>query len=90
MNTVIKLLKWTALAGCLLTMMACRPLPYYLERPDGPPDYKLGWQDGCDTKLSTSPGFYRLIYGFKKRPEMIGNNLYNQGWSNGYLYCSWP
>lgn len=82
--------RWMVVLLAAMGLMACRPLPYYIEKPDGPPDYQLGWQDGCDSKLSQSPGFYKLVYGFKKRPEMIDNNLYNQGWSNGFFYCAWP
>ncbi len=70
--------------------MACRPLPFYIEKPEGPPDYQLGFQDGCDSKLSQSPGFYKMFYGFKRRPEMMDNSVYGQGWSNGYFYCVWP
>lgn len=80
---------WTVIAAAGM-LIACRPLPYYIEKPDGPPDYQLGYQDGCDSKLSQSPGFYKMMHGFKKRPEMIDNNLYNQGWSNGFFYCAWP
>lgn len=84
-----RLVRLALVAGVLL-IAACRPMPYYFENPDGPPDYQLGWQDGCDSKLSQAPGFYKMLHGFKKRPEMIDNNLYNQGWSNGFFYCAWP
>lgn len=83
-------LRWGAIAACATLVLACRPLPYYIEKPEGPPDYQLGYQDGCDSKLSQSPGFYKMVHGFKKRPEMIDNELYNQGWSNGFFYCAWP
>lgn len=84
------IIKWGVVVVGTALMMACRPLPYYIEKPDGPPDYQLGYQDGCDSKLSQSPGFYKMMHGFKKRPEMIDNELYNQGWSNGFFYCAWP
>jgi hypothetical protein len=90
MTTLATTLKWSLVAACAALAIGCRPLPYYIEKPEGPPDYQLGWQDGCDSKLSQSPGFYKMMYGFKKRPEMIDNNLYNQGWSNGFFYCAWP
>jgi hypothetical protein len=90
MANIVTAGKWLLVAVCAMLAMGCRPLPYYIEKPEGPPDYQLGWQDGCDSKLSQAPGFYKMVYGFKKRPEMIGNDLYNQGWSNGFFYCAWP
>lgn len=84
---LLRVFSVVSLAGLVI---GCRPLPYYIETPEGPPDYQLGWQDGCDSKLSAAPGFYKVLHGFKKRPEMLDNNLYNDGWSRGYFYCSWP
>ena len=71
-----------------LSTVACRPMALQLVEPEGPAEYKLGWEDGCDTGLSAdSAYFYKAIYGFKKRPEMGANNLYKQGWNEGFSYC---
>ncbi len=76
------------LAGSLLLTASCRPLALYGVGPEGPAEYKLGWEDGCDTGISAdSPVFYKAIYGYKKRPEMGANPLYTQGWNDGFTYC---
>jgi hypothetical protein len=70
-------------------LSACRPLVLFYATPEGPPEYKLGWQDGCDTGLSAEdPGYLlRAIYGYKKRPELADNDLYKKGWDEGFQYC---
>jgi hypothetical protein len=56
--------------------------------PTGPPEYQLGWEDGCDSGLSAEGGVeYKLMYGFKKRPEMAASDQYKQGWNEGFTYC---
>lgn len=56
--------------------------------PSGPPEYQLGWEDGCDSGLSAEGGYtYKLMYGFKKRPEMAASDQYKQGWNEGFTYC---
>lgn len=79
------------LYGCAVMvagLSACRPVDLYYTSPSGPPEYQLGWEDGCDTGLSAQGGFfYKLAYGFKKRPEMGSNEQYKQGWNEGFTYC---
>lgn len=72
----------------LIAASGCRPLSLYSVGPSGPPEYRLGWEDGCDTGLSAqgSP-VYKFMYGFKKRPEMGSNELYKQAWNEGFTYC---
>lgn len=72
-----------------LLLAGCRPAALWFVAPEGPPDYQLGWQDGCDTGLSAEDAnyMYRLAYGFKKRPEMAENDQYKSGWSDGMTYC---
>lgn len=57
--------------------------------PDGPPEYRLGWEDGCDTGVSAEDSGYllRAMYGYKKRPEMADSDLYKTGWNEGFQYC---
>ena len=72
----------------LLVASACRPVDLYYVTPSGPREYQLGWQDGCDTGVSAEGGLqYKLLYGFKKRPEMSNNELYKQAWNEGFTYC---
>jgi hypothetical protein len=70
-------------------LSACRPLWMQTVAPSGPPEYRLGWEDGCDSGLSAedSGPMYKLMFGFKKRPEMAGEDLYKNGWNEGFSYC---
>lgn len=72
----------------VLVLGGCRPLWLQTVDPTGPPEYQLGWEDGCDTGLSAYGAYYyRIMYGFKKRPEMAANDQYKQGWNEGFTYC---
>jgi hypothetical protein len=80
--------KTVLLLFALVLVSSCRPISIWFASPDGPPEYKLGWEDGCDTGLSAQGTYiYRAIYGFKKRPEMADNDQYKAGWNEGYSYC---
>lgn len=71
-----------------LALGACRDLSLYAVGPSGPPEYRLGWEDGCDTGLSAQGGpLYKAAFGFSKRPEMGNNELYKQAWNEGFTYC---
>ena len=80
--------KIPVIAGLLLLMCGCRPLYLNTIDPPGPPEYQLGWEDGCDTGLGAEgEWYYKVMYGFKKRPEMAANDQYKQGWNEGFTYC---
>lgn len=56
--------------------------------PSGPPEYQLGWEDGCDSGISAEGYWYdKMMYGFKKRTEMASSDQYKQGWNEGFTYC---
>ena len=57
--------------------------------PSGPPEYRLGWEDGCDSGVSAEDSglFYKYTLGFKKRPELAGEEQYKAGWNEGFSYC---
>ncbi len=77
-----------ACAGLLVATAACRPPALYMIDPPGPREYKLGWEDGCDTGVASVSGMvYKSALGFKKRPEFFDNQLYNTGWNEGFSYC---
>jgi len=76
------------IALSLLLLVGCRPFWINTVDPSGPPEYKLGWEDGCDSGLSAEGGWdYKLMYGYKKRPEMAANDQYKTGWNEGFTYC---
>lgn len=66
------------------------PKPFRMGNPDedGHPDYLKGWDDGCNTGISTmSHGYYKSFYGFKQDPYMISNARYYKAWKDSYTYC---
>jgi len=71
-----------------LAISGCRPASLYFVQPSGPAEYKLGWEDGCDSGLSAQGGMIaKIAYGFKKRPELGDNDLYKTAWNEGFTYC---
>jgi hypothetical protein len=69
-------------------LASCRPMWLQTVDAAGPPEYQLGWEDGCDSGLSAEGGWtYKLMYGFKKRTEMASSDQYKQGWNEGFSYC---
>lgn len=80
--------KFLLVTTAVLATAGCRPFWLMTVEPNGPPEYVLGWQDGCDTGISAEGEWsYKLMYGFKKRPEMSANDQYKQGWNEGFTYC---
>lgn len=80
--------RYIAIFVLTLTLGGCRPLWVGMVDPQGPPEYRLGWEDGCDSGLSAEGGWdYKMMYGFKKRPEMAANEQYKQAWNEGFSYC---
>ena len=76
------------IAACLIALGGCRPLSLYGIEPEGPPEYKLGWEDGCDSGISAEKGaIFSFTVGFRKRPEMANSQLYASGWSDGFTFC---
>ena len=50
----MKKVTYIALSALLLAS-ACRPAPLMFVGPEGPSEYRLGWEDGCDTDPSKGP-----------------------------------
>jgi hypothetical protein len=71
-----------------LLIAGCRPTSLYMIEPKGPSEYKLGWEDGCDSGVaSISPAIYKMAFGFRKRPEFYSNQLYQTAWNEGFSFC---
>ncbi len=76
------------IALSFLVLAGCRPFWLNQIDPPGTPEYKLGWEDGCDTGISAEGGWeYKMTYGYKKRMEFATNDQYKQGWNEGFSYC---
>ena len=74
----------------ILSLGGCaKPVPFRLaDTPDGPPNFKQGWEDGCETGLATeSTTFYKSFYKFKQDPYQITDPLYFETWVDAYRYC---
>ena len=79
---------WIPIIAAGLLVTGCRPASIYMVEPQGPAEYKLGWEDGCDSGLSSiSPAIYKMAFGFRKRPEFYNNQLYQTAWNEGFSYC---
>jgi len=59
--------------------------------PNAPPNYKQGWNDGCDTGLFVYGGDHYRYLGYKVKQDykMINNEDYYNAWQDAYLYCRW-
>jgi hypothetical protein len=80
-----RLLPFFLLAAAL---PGCRPLSLYGVEPSGPPEYRIGWEDGCNSGLAAQGGvMYKMAFGFQKRPELNDNDLYKTAWNEGFTYC---
>lgn len=76
------------LVALIFCIAGCRPMWLYMVDPSGPPEYRLGWEDGCDSGISAEGNAMdKMMYGFKKRPELSASDQYKQGWNEGFTYC---
>jgi hypothetical protein len=67
-----------------------RPSEINLEDPpEGPPEYKQGFKDGCESGYSGYANhFNKLFYTWKQDPKLTTNNVYYQIWKDAYAYCA--
>lgn len=67
-----------------------KPIPARMGKPaeNAPPRYKEGWNDGCETGLSTMvQGYYKTFYEFKQNTELANDGMYYKAWKDAYTYC---
>ena len=59
--------------------------------PHAPPNYKQGWNDGCETGLFVYGGDHYRYLGYKVKQDytMINDEDYYNAWQDAYLYCRW-
>ncbi|MEM7617232.1 MAG: hypothetical protein AAF195_02495 [Pseudomonadota bacterium] len=56
--------------------------------PEGSKEFKLGWEHGCHTGLSTMvTSGYKTFYSFEQDPTMTQNADYYKAWKDAYTYC---
>ncbi len=53
------------------------------------PDFVKGWEDGCETAMSTGNTFYRLFYRSNKVDgyKMSSSSDYKSAWGSAFWYC---
>ncbi len=50
--------------------------------------YKQGWQDGCNSGISTfSNEFYKTFYSFQMKEALMRRTNYQRAWETAYHYC---
>ena len=68
-----------------------KPVSLNLEPPEGPPEYRQGWSDGCESGMQVySNDFYKFwkTFEFRQDPNLRKNKMYYQVWKDAYLYCA--
>ena len=56
--------------------------------PPGPPEFKAGWKDGCESGFATyGPSHYKLYYSFYQNYGMLKNPHYNAAWHEAFNFC---
>ncbi len=79
----------TGMAACTMNPIT-DPTPIALETRlnYGPPEFQMGYQDGCESALSAYGNtLMKTSYSLRKRPEYQYNNMYNQVWRDAWNYC---
>lgn len=85
-----------ALAFGLATLSACshnpitNPKPAFLdtEIDYGPPEYRAGYHDGCQTAMSVYGNtMMKTMYKLSYHSEYANNKMYNQIWKDSWNYC---
>ncbi|MFM7621075.1 MAG: hypothetical protein ACKO47_05670 [Alphaproteobacteria bacterium] len=83
------------------TLSSCRvmesfgfyqPIGMNMKIPDGPPEFKAGWHDGCQTALGMRYFLNSYVYQ-GQRTANFGSGvhqhdpIYNSAWSNAFFSC---
>lgn len=94
-NLIFLVMVLLLLGGCFGKIFSDKsifaPKPLRMGGPDrskASPEYLKGWDDGCQSGLSTMVnGYYKSFYEFKQDPYMISNSVYYKAWKDSYHYC---
>lgn len=66
--------------------------PYALnmdEGPEGPPEYRQGYRDGCQSGFKAYSSQYNKVWWkFKQDPALRQNPVYYRIWKDAYAYCA--
>jgi hypothetical protein len=70
-----------------------QPITMNMKVPDGPPEFKAGWHNGCRSALGMRSFANSYVYQDKGSAE-FGNGVYqhdqtyNSAWSNAFFVCA--
>ena len=76
----------------LFSLSSCagfyEPITLDLEVPDGPPDYRAGWYDGCRSGLSVKRFANAFVYDVSFGSGAHQHSpLYQSAWGSGWFSC---
>ncbi len=73
-----------AISGCDLT----KPVYWDLTPPDGPPEYRQGWADGCESaRDANADHFNKALLTVRQDADLMKNPVYERVWHDAYNYC---
>lgn len=88
------------IATLLILVQSCRmpsnfgfyqPAFLDMEAPDGTPEFKAGWRDGCRSGVATGPFVNSAVYRSKAGPTFTGiyqhSGDYKNGWGSAFWAC---
>ena len=82
----------TGLSGCKYFSSKTglgRPAGFIMTIDYGPPDYRQGYSDGCQSGYSGyGDSFNRFFHTWKQDPDKVKNPVYYQIWKDAYTYCA--
>lgn len=69
-----------------------QPVTMDLRVPDGPPEFKAGWHDGCKSGLGARSFLNSYIYQDKRAGEFGSgvyqhDSIYNTAWTSAFYVC---
>lgn len=60
-----------------------------MESPPGPPEYRQGFMDGCESGYSGyANSFNKMFWTWKQDPKLAENQMYYRIWKDAYSYCA--
>jgi len=87
-KTLALLILALAVSGCDLATFGSVPAYLDLTPPDGPPEYRQGWADGCATaRDALVDHFNKAFTTIRQDPDLMKNPVYAQVWHDAFNYC---
>jgi len=89
MKKILALLVLAAtLSGCDLRNFGSVPFYWDLTPPDGPPEYRQGWADGCESARDANiDHFNKALLTVKQDADLMKNPVYDRVWHDAFNYC---